>query len=107
MIDYSAKSGYRMLFEDIRIGRKFERNGNLWIKKSTRTASIIYPAEYSGRWFYFKNHDLVTIGIDVAELNLVWRKPYNVPVDTSINDEIFQANAEIQKHVSKILTDEA
>ena len=44
---------------------------------------------------------------DDLPLNLVWRKPYNVPVDTSINDEIFQANAEIQKHVSKILTDEA
>ena len=44
---------------------------------------------------------------DDLPLNLVWEKPYNVPVDTSINDEIFQANAEIQKHVSKILTDEA
>jgi len=55
-------SGYRMLFEDLKVGRKFEQGGNIWIKKSTRTASIIYPAEYSGRWFYFKNHDLVTIG---------------------------------------------
>ena len=42
---------------------------------------------------------------DDLPLNLVWRKPYNVPVDTSINDEIFQANAEIQKHVSKILAE--
>ena len=32
---------------------------------------------------------------------------HTASVDTSINDEIFQANAEIQKHVSKILTDEA
>jgi hypothetical protein len=44
---------------------------------------------------------------DDLPLNIVWERPYNVPVDTSINDEIFQANAEIQKHVSKILTDEA
>ena len=87
MIDYSAKSGYRMLFEDIRIGRKFERNGNLWIKKSTRTASIIYPAEYSGRWFYFKNHDLVTIGIDVAEV----KRRQNI------------LNAEIKKIVEPLL----
>ena len=44
---------------------------------------------------------------DDLPLNIIWERPYNVPVDTSINDEIFQANAEIQKHVSKILTDEA
>ena len=61
-------NGYRMLFEDLKVGRTFEQGGNIWIKKSTRTASIIYPAEYSGRWFYFKNHDLVNIGIDVAEV---------------------------------------
>ena len=78
-------NGYRMLFEDIRIGRKFEKNGNFWIKKSTRTAGIIYPAEHSGRWFYFKNHDLVTIG--------------------SAHDELFQADADIQKTLSKILAE--
>ena len=68
MIDYSAKltggerlRGYQMLFEDIRIGRKFERNGLLWIKKSTRTASIVEPAEHSGRSFYFRNRDLIKI----------------------------------------------
>ena len=61
-------NGYRMLFEDLKVGRTFEKGGNIWIKKSTRTASIIYPAEYSGLWFYFTNHDLVTIGIDVAEV---------------------------------------
>ena len=42
---------------------------------------------------------------DDLPLNIVWERPYNVPVDTSINDEIFQANAEIQKHVSKILAE--
>ena len=47
------------------------------------------------------------IANDDLPLNIVWERPYNVPVDWSINDEIFQANAEIQKHVSKILTDEA
>jgi hypothetical protein len=86
-------NGYRMLFEDLKVGRTFEKNGNLWVKKSTRTASIIEPAEYSGRWFYFKNHDLVTIGIDSAFI--------------SVRDELFQADADIQKTLSKILTDEA
>tara|TARA_R110000823_G_scaffold310006_1_gene434649 strand:+ start:47 stop:340 length:294 start_codon:yes stop_codon:yes gene_type:complete len=53
--------------------------------------------------------EVVDIGIinddDDLPLNLVWRKPYNVPADTSINDEIFQANAETQKHLSKILAE--
>ena len=61
-------NGYRMLFEDLKVGRTFEKDGNLWVKKSTRTAGIIYPAEHYGRWFYFKHHDLVTIGIDVSEV---------------------------------------
>jgi len=86
-------SGYRILFEDLKVGRKFEKNGNFWIKKSTRTAGIIYPSEHSGRWFYFKNHDLVTIGIDSLFI--------------SVRDELFQADADIQKTLSKILTDEA
>lgn len=44
---------------------------------------------------------------DDLPLNIVWERPYNVPVDTSINDELFQADADIQKTLSKILTDEA
>lgn len=46
-------------FKDVKAGAKFAFGGNLWVKRSTRTAGIIKPAEYSGRWFYFGATDNV------------------------------------------------
>ena len=38
-------------------------------------------------------------------LSIVYLKPYNEAADMVINDELFQADAEIQKTVSKILAE--
>ncbi len=40
-------------FKDIPVGYDFSLNGYRWLKKSTRTASIIKPVEFTGTWFYF------------------------------------------------------
>ena len=45
-------------FTDIPVGCEFSLNGNRWLKKSTRTACIIKPVEYTGTWFYFSKKDL-------------------------------------------------
>ncbi len=45
-------------FKDIPVGDEFSLNGNRWVKKSTRTASIIKPLEFTGTWFYFGKKDL-------------------------------------------------
>ena len=42
-------------------GLEFEKNGNLWVKQSTRTARIIKPVEYSSRWFYFGKREKINI----------------------------------------------
>jgi hypothetical protein len=40
-------------FDQVKIGGFFERNGNLWRKRSTRTAVIVKPDHLAGSWFYF------------------------------------------------------
>lgn len=45
------------LFKDISVGCKFFANGNLWVKKSSRTAT---PSAYPSRVFYFKGDETVT-----------------------------------------------
>ena len=47
-------------FTNVSKGARFVFGGNLWIKQSSRTARIIEPTEYSGRWFYFGAQDNVT-----------------------------------------------
>lgn len=45
-------------FSELPIKAEFYRNGNLWIKRSSRTA---YLPEYD-RWFYFREKDLCIVG---------------------------------------------
>jgi len=45
-------------FKDIPTDSSFYFGGNQWIKKSKRTAKILKPIQYSGRWFYFSKTDL-------------------------------------------------
>lgn len=52
---------YNTQFERIKIGKNFSKNGNLYKKRSTRTAEIVSPTEYAGQWFYFSNKDQVII----------------------------------------------
>ena len=52
---------YQVAFEDVEAGSEFEMGGNLWVKQSTRTARIVKPVEYSGRWFYFSKRDKINI----------------------------------------------
>ena len=54
------KSATRKCFKDAEIGDTFECNGNLWIKKSTRTASGVWPA-YLPAWAYFGGHEVVNV----------------------------------------------
>lgn len=44
------------LFKDISVGCEFFANGNLWVKKSSRTAT---PSAYPTRVFYFKGGETV------------------------------------------------
>ncbi len=48
-------------FEDVGTGLEFEKNGNLWVKQSTRTAKIIKPVEYSNVWFYFSKREKINV----------------------------------------------
>ena len=41
----------------------FSRNGNLWLKRSSRTAEIVQPECYAGTWFYFAQKDLCIVGL--------------------------------------------
>lgn len=61
---------YQTQFERLPINTVFSLNGNTYFKKSTRTANIIKPAEYSGIWFYFSKNELVNIcKKDIANLD--------------------------------------
>lgn len=50
-------------FNDLPIKAYFSRNGNEWMKRSTRTAEIVKPEEYSGTWFYFGERELCIVGL--------------------------------------------
>ena len=68
------KFKYQTQFERLPVNTIFSLNGNSWFKKSTRTASIVEPIEYSGRWFYFGKNELVNICQDDI-INLDNHKP--------------------------------
>ena len=55
------KYRFQVDFEDVKTGLEFEKNGNLWVKQSTRTARIIKPLEYSNVWFYFGQREKINI----------------------------------------------
>ena len=41
-------------FKDIAIGEEFDANGNVWRKRSSRTAALVLCRGYTGsRWFLF------------------------------------------------------
>lgn len=48
---------FSVYFYCLKIGTKFYRNGNTWIKKSTRTAHLV---EFNRR-FYFGQNDVCII----------------------------------------------
>lgn len=46
-------------FKDVKIGCKFEYNGNAYIKESTRTAKPLFDCHIS--YFYFNKFDVVIL----------------------------------------------
>lgn len=57
-------------FSEVWIGEWFESGGNVWRKRSSRTAEIIMSrthdgnkwrinSDYFGKWFYFGKHETV------------------------------------------------
>ena len=54
---------YLTEFERLKVGATFSKNGNGWLKRSTRTAEIIRPNDqpYTGRWFYFRMAEKIEI----------------------------------------------
>lgn len=52
---------YYINFASLSVGSTFSFNGNRYLKRSTRTAEIIKPVEYTGTWFYFSTNDLCII----------------------------------------------
>lgn len=51
----------KVAFSSLAVAAVFHFNGNVWVKKSTRTAEITEPVRFVGRWFYFSGSDMVTI----------------------------------------------
>ena len=49
------------LFSNLDIGDHFRSNGDIWVKKSTRTAQIFEPVEYQKRVFYFSKNEPVVL----------------------------------------------
>lgn len=45
-------------FGELPVTTTFSLNGNLWRKRSTRTAEIVKPEHLAGTWFYFGNREL-------------------------------------------------
>ena len=54
------KSAVPKFFKDAKIGDTFECNGCLWTKKSTRTASGIWPGCLPA-WAYFGGRKVVNV----------------------------------------------
>ena len=52
------RNGHAVPFRNLAIGATFECNGNVWTKRSTRTAAGIWPAVLP-RWAYFGQGDRV------------------------------------------------
>ena len=50
-------------FSKLPLNTQFSLNGNMFKKRSTRTAEIVTPHQYSGTWFYFKSRQLVIVGL--------------------------------------------
>lgn len=48
---------YSITFDRLKVGATFFRNGNRWLKRSTRTKEIIEPKQYKGQWFYSGMND--------------------------------------------------
>lgn len=47
------RNGSRVNFKQVRIGETFECNGNVWTKRTTKTAVGVWPACLPS-WAYFK-----------------------------------------------------
>jgi len=52
---------YSTQFSRLKVGKHFSKNGNKWLKRSTRTAEIVLPEEYAGKWFYFGMDEQIII----------------------------------------------
>ena len=52
---------HHIAFEDLRVSETFSYNGNIWRKRSKRTAEIVKPEEHAGVWFYFGRKDQCVI----------------------------------------------
>lgn len=52
---------YLVEFERLYQGSEFSHNGNRYFKRSLRTAEIIKPEQYAGKWFYFGMRESVEI----------------------------------------------
>ena len=52
------RRGKPQAFASLAIGQTFECNGNIWTKKSTRTAAGIWPARLPA-WAYFGQREIV------------------------------------------------
>ena len=45
-------------FKRASVGDLFWCNGNKWRKRSNKTAEIVWPESYAGKWFYFRQSDV-------------------------------------------------
>tara|TARA_R110000782_G_scaffold140036_1_gene232544 strand:+ start:351 stop:590 length:240 start_codon:yes stop_codon:yes gene_type:complete len=58
-----AKMRQYSYFNELPVQTLFSLNGNQYKKRSTRTAKIVWPENYSNSWFYFSDTTLVEVGL--------------------------------------------
>ena len=46
-------------FKAIKVKALFNHGGNIWLKRSSRTAEIVKPSRFRGTWFYFGQDEYV------------------------------------------------
>ncbi len=51
----------QVYFENLNVDSEFKSNGNIWVKRSLKTAEIVKPVDLSGKRFYFGKREIVGV----------------------------------------------
>ena len=57
--DSTGKIWQPAYFKTLQVNEYFHHGGNFWRKRSGRTAVMVRPEIYAGKWFYFKQSEAV------------------------------------------------
>ena len=51
----------QVYFVNLNVDSEFKSGGNIWVKRSLKTAEIVKPADYAGKRFYFGLKEVVEV----------------------------------------------